>query len=121
MIKMTIFFDTRFHTVNGKQDFVSFSVDSFEKARAIVHNCNKMGNVSDIRIDYCKDGIFHSEYFFCMEMFEKNQLVKRVFCTGKNGNSFSDDEMETISDMVDDWEKSDGCCVFFKNNYNWIF
>ena len=127
MIKVTVYFDTRFHTVNGKQDSVSFAVDSVEKVKQVVSNANKMGNVSDIRIDHLKNGYLCSDYVFCMEMYENNQFIKRIFFID-NGNYFDIDQMSIIQDIQDNWEDDwedyavlPNRYVNIKHNYGWGF
>ena len=121
MIKVTVYFDTRFHTVNGKQDSVSFAVDSVEKVKEVISNANKMGNVSDIRIDHTKNGTVQSDYVFCVEKLENNQVIDRRFFIGENGNSFTEEEEAEIHFLEECWEYFAWHEVFFKNNYGWSF
>lgn len=118
MFKITIYFDTRFHTVNGKQDCISFTVDSVEKVRQTVWNANKLENISDIRVDHKTADGFKSDYVLRLEMYEGKQLVNRIFCFN-NGNDFNAEHLETIQDMVDDWETSENRQVVIENNYKW--
>ena len=126
MMKVTVLFDPMYHTVNGKQDSVSFAVNSADEINRIVDNANKMGSVSDIRVTYRKDGCLRTEYVFCVEKYDivcgenydVEKLVERKFFFD-NGTDFDADDLEAFQIMADDWESVLNHETVFKNTKRW--